>query len=224
MTSVLPIKPDLIHRVIALAPGQGEIRVLVVDDQRTNRDLLREMLAAIGFVVDEACDGAEAIAKAGELHPRIILMDLVMPGMDGITATKVLRQTLPHEDLAIIGLSASTFDKEKEHFLDSGINAFIAKPFREPELYDIFAHHAGVKFETEKLKPTEADPEPSPRAPTLDAMSEAWRAEFKQAMALANITRLRHLGEEAKAADPALAAFLLERAASYDLAGLQKLL
>lgn len=224
MTSVVPAKSDPSQRVIGLSPGQGEIRILVVDDQRVNRDLLREMLAAIGFVVDEACEGGEAIAKARQLRPRIVLMDLVMPGMDGIAATKELRTTLPKESLTIIGLSASTFDKEKQHFLDAGINAFLAKPFREQELYDLFAHHAGVRFVSESIAGLAPEPLPSQAEVTISALPEAWRQAFRQAMALSNITRIRQLGEEAKGADPALAALLLERAANYDLGALQRLL
>jgi len=223
-TDVLPIAPDSPCRVKGLAPGQGDIRVLVVDDQNTNRELLRAMLAPIGFIVDEACEGAEAIEKARSFQPRIILMDLVMPGMDGITATKILRTTLPNDSLvAIIGISASTFDKEKQHFLDSGIDAFIAKPFREQELYDLFNRHAGVTFETEEIGASLPETHQNPEELTLEKMPEAWRDEFRQALALGNITIIRHLGEEAKESDPALSAYLLERAALYDLNGLKVL-
>jgi len=224
MTAMLPVSPKSPCRVKGLTPGQGEIRVLVVDDQRTNRELLRAMLEPLGFVVDEADEGSKAIDQARALHPRIILMDLVMPGMDGVEATRTLRATSANDSLAIIGISASAFDKEKQHFLDSGINAFIAKPFREQELFDLLTRHAGVQFECEEVGPTLADTKLTPEELSLGKMPGAWRQEFRQALALGNITRIRHLGEEAQESDRTLSAYLLERAAMYDLAGLKKLL
>jgi len=224
LTAIQPIPPASPRRITALAPGQGEIRVLVVDDQRTNRELLRAMLEPLGFVVDEADEGGKAIDKVRSLQPRIIVMDLVMPGMDGIETTRILRSTAANDALVIIGISASVFDQEKQHFLDSGLNAFIAKPFREQELFDLFAHHAGVQFESEEIGPARADTKQSPEDLTIETMPEPWRNEFRQALTLGNITRIRHLGEEAKETSQALSAYLLERAACYDLAGLQKLL
>ena len=87
--------------------------MLVVDDQPINRKLLREMLEPQGFLVEEACDGEEALAKAAASAPRIILMDLVMPGMNGIEATRILRKNYPSKSTVIIGLSASAFEDKK---------------------------------------------------------------------------------------------------------------
>ena len=67
------------RHVTALAPGQGEIRILVVDDIGTNRELLRGMLEPLGFIVDEAIDGSEAIEKVNALKPRIILWIRLCP-------------------------------------------------------------------------------------------------------------------------------------------------
>ena len=79
------------------APGPGPIRVLIADDQRVVRDGLRMLVALIDDVevVGTACDGAEAVRLAGEHRPDVVLMDLRMPGTDGIAATADLRQRLP---------------------------------------------------------------------------------------------------------------------------------
>jgi CheY-like chemotaxis protein len=222
MTAVAPAAAATPRRVTGLVPGQGELRVLIADDQKSNRMLLRGMLEPLGFVVDDAADGQETIEKTTALTPRIILMDLVMPVMDGGEATRILRRTYPKESLAIIGITASAFETEKQRFLDAGINAYIAKPFREQELYDLLARHAGVLFETEEdVGATDKRQDTEP--PTLAGMSPEWRAAFRQALARKNITRIRRLGEEAKQADPALSAWLLDRAGVYDVDGLMKL-
>lgn len=222
MTKLLPVSTDNLRRVVGLAPGQGELRVLIVDDQDTNRELLRWLLEPLGFIVDEASDGNEAIEKANLLKPRIILMDLVMPGMDGSEATRILRSSYSNEVLAIIGITASAFESEKQQFIDAGLNAYMAKPFREQELYDVLARHAGVLFETEEHV-IAAVPEPSLDIPTLDKMNQKWRLELKEALVRNNITRIRRLGEEAKEVDPVLYVWILERAGTYDLNELKKL-
>jgi len=211
------------RRVKALAPGQGEIRVLVVDDQPSNRKLLGAILEPLGFVVDMADEGGKAIDLARQRPPDIVLMDLVMPGMDGAETSKILRASLAKESLTIIGISASTFGKERQYFLDSGINAFIAKPFREQELFDLFTRHAGVQFLSEEVSPALPPAPPDVSGLSLAAMPAAWRQEFAQALALGNVTRVRQLGQEAKATDAGLSAYLVERAGLYDLEALKGL-
>jgi signal transduction histidine kinase/CheY-like chemotaxis protein len=222
MTTVLPPSAKTPHRVTGLAPGQGEIRILVADDLSINRDLLREILAPLGFSVEEAEDGEETIRKVNSWKPRIVLMDLVMPVMSGGAATEILRQTYTKESLAIIGITASAFGEEKQKFLDAGLNAYITKPFREQDLYDVLAEQAGVVFELEENAPPPASPQ-TDAVPALANMSAEWREEFRQALARKNITRIRKLGEEARATDPVLAAWLLERAGQYDVDGLKQL-
>jgi CheY-like chemotaxis protein/anti-sigma regulatory factor (Ser/Thr protein kinase) len=222
MTTVLPPSAKTPHRVTGLAPGQGEIRILVADDLSINRDLLREILAPLGFSVEEAEDGEETIRKVNSWKPRIVLMDLVMPVMSGGAATEILRQTYTKESLAIIGITASAFGEEKQKFLDAGLNAYITKPFREQDLYDVLAEQAGVVFELEENAPPPASPQ-TDAVPALANMSAEWREDFRQALARKNITRIRKLGEEARATDPVLAAWLLERAGQYDVDGLKQL-
>jgi PAS domain S-box-containing protein len=222
MTAVAPASAKTSQRVTGLKPGYGEIRVLVADDISINRDLLREILEPLGFVVDEAADGTEAIQKTSAFLPRIVLMDLVMPGMGGIEATQVLRRTFTKESLAIIGITASAFGEEKQKFLNAGLNGYLSKPFKEQELYDQLSEHAGVIFETEGPEDT-SDIQPSQEMPTLEKMSAEWCEDFRLALIRKNITRIRRLGEEAKEVDQQLSAWILERAGAYDLDGLKGL-
>jgi len=172
--------------------------------------------------VEEASDGNEAIEKTNSRKPQIILMDLQMPGMDGIEATRILRSAFAKVSLTIIGISASAFETEKQHFLAAGVNAYIAKPFREQELYEVLARHAGVLFEIEEHEES-LTTQQNAEIPTLEKMPPEWCEAFRQALVRKNITRLRKLGEEAKAIDPILSSWLLERAGLYDLSGLRKL-
>jgi DNA-binding response OmpR family regulator len=123
---------------------------------------------------------------------------------------------------AIIGISASALDAEKKRFLAAGVDAFIAKPFREQELYQALARHAGVLFETGAGGESSLQQEGAV-IPTLEKMSPEWREEFRLALARKNITRIKGLVEEAKGVDPALASWLLERTLRYDLDALMRL-
>lgn len=222
MTTTVPASAKAPHRVTGLTPGQGEIRVLVVDDQTINRRLLRQMLEPLGFIVDEASDGAEAIEKAKDLKPRIIVMDRVMPGMDGDEATRILRTTHKKESLTIIGVTASAFGKEKQQFIDSGLDAYIAKPFRVLELYDALARHAGILFETEENKEL-AISQQNHEIPAIETMPPEWCEAFRAALAQKSVTRIRKLGEEAHGIAPLLSSWMLERVGLYDFNQLKKL-
>jgi PAS domain S-box-containing protein len=221
-TDQAPLSAATQRRITALTPGQGELCILVVDDIRTNRELLRGILEPLGFIIEEAADGEEAIKKAQAMKPRIVLMDQIMPGMDGGEATRVLRETYSKETLAIIGITASTFEEEKQQFLKAGLNAYVAKPFREQELFDALAKHAGILFESEANEST-SGVRLDELVPTLGKMSPEWREDLRLALERRNITRIRMLGEDAQTVDPQLSTWMLERAGRYDLDGLKRL-
>ncbi len=106
-------------------------RVLVVDDSLLNRAIFIELLEPLGFEIFEAVDGREAVEKTGEIHPDVILMDLVMPVMGGSEAVRRIRElSLPHR-VAIIAVSASVFGEDRQESLDAGCDIFIPKPFSE---------------------------------------------------------------------------------------------
>ncbi|MDM8527646.1 ATP-binding protein [Anaerolineales bacterium HSG24] len=113
---------------------EGSVRkVLIIDDKWENRLILDNILTPLGFELHEAFDGQEGIIKAQETHPDLILMDLVMPVMDGYEATKKLRE-LEDTDSAsnkviIIAVSASAFDEDRQQSLAVGCNDFITKPY-----------------------------------------------------------------------------------------------
>jgi len=102
--------------------------VLVVEDQRDAREMLTEYLEMCGFVVHCAADGLEAIAAAMRLHPPIILMDLMMPRMDGWEATRRLKADPRTGDITIIALSAHSSTGDERSNRSTGWDDFIEKP------------------------------------------------------------------------------------------------
>ena len=100
-------------------------RLLVVDDKAENRSVLMRMLAPLGFELKEAADGQEALEQAVAFQPDLIMMDLVMPVMDGFEATRQLRQVPALKTIPIIALSASVFEYTRQQSMEVGCDGFI---------------------------------------------------------------------------------------------------
>jgi PAS domain S-box-containing protein len=103
-------------------------RVLVTDDLAENRAFLVDALGQLGFEVAEAVDGRDGLAKAQSLRPDLILMDIVMPEMDGLEATRRLREIPFLAQVPIIAVSASASSADEEKSLAQGANVFLPKP------------------------------------------------------------------------------------------------
>jgi CheY-like chemotaxis protein len=157
---------------VSLAPNQPRYRILIVDDDATNRQLLRELLAPFGFDLREAENGQQAIDIWQEFGPHLIWMDMRMPVLDGYEATKRIKKAegkrqegedhseqlhpssfSPHPSPIIIALTASSFEEEKAEILAAGCDDFLRKPFREAELFRLMSQHIGVQFIHETVDP-----------------------------------------------------------------------
>lgn len=110
------------------------VKVLVVDDVAMNRELIAAILEGAGFDVTEAESGRRAIALATETHFDIVLMDIMMPEMDGLETTARLRNLRGWDTVPIVGLSASVLPDQIQIYLASGIDAFVPKPVDADEL------------------------------------------------------------------------------------------
>jgi CheY-like chemotaxis protein len=102
--------------------------VLVVDDDDTLRDLFAAELAGAGFMVLEAADGAAAIEKALRFGPHALVIDLMIPGVDGFKVARRLRGDERTSDVGIIGLTAQTSDQMRDLAVAAGCDTFMSKP------------------------------------------------------------------------------------------------
>ncbi len=104
-------------------------KILVVDDEEVNVDFFQLMLGKLGFDVDVAYNGEEALGRLKESRPDIILLDLVMPKINGFELTEILKENDETRDIPIIILTAIDDIKEKVDMLELGIEDYITKPF-----------------------------------------------------------------------------------------------
>lgn len=121
-------------------------RVLIVDDEPTNRSMLANMLTPLGFEVNEADGGLAVLDKVATFHPHIVLMDIIMPGTDGLEITHWLRQLEIGKDLVIIAISATAFEEDRQRSRAAGCNDFIAKPVGLTELLECFQRYLGLQW------------------------------------------------------------------------------
>lgn len=134
------------RRVLRLKPGGGEIRILIADDRETNRQLLTQTLAMVGFKTREVVNGAEAIEAWREWKPQVILMDMTMPVMDGYQATRLIKADPSGAATAIVAVTASAFEEDRQRVLAAGADGYLAKPFKESELFEIIRKLTGVEY------------------------------------------------------------------------------
>lgn len=105
-------------------------RILIADDLATSRELIRTVLECEGYDIVEASDGAEAVAKAREYTPDLILLDLQMPLLDGFDVVRTLRSDLQFAMVPVVALTASAMHGDREKALEAGFTGYIAKPVR----------------------------------------------------------------------------------------------
>jgi len=141
---------------------KGEKRkLMIVDDNRVNRTLLRAILKPLGFEIIEAVDGLDCLQKVVECYPDLILIDLVMPGMDGLETTRRMLELpqLQDKDIVAIALSASVYPEIQQESLAAGCRGFLAKPVETQQLLDAIAHHLNLEWiysQPQFPSPTEA--------------------------------------------------------------------
>ena len=144
-----PEAPRFQHGREATTPSFAGSRVLLVEDNQTNRAVARELLAQAGVTPDEAENGRQAVEKVEQQAYDAVLMDLQMPEMDGLTATKAIRQLPQGQTLPIIAMTANALKGDRERCLAAGMDDYISKPVDRRELFRVL----GKYLNSPKKKP-----------------------------------------------------------------------
>lgn len=214
------------QRVIGLQPNQPTYRILIVEDIEENRLLLINLLKPLGFELQEAVNGEEAIALWRTWQPHLIWMDMRMPIMDGYEATKQIKalqqQKLTGEDTptVIIALTASAFEEEQSSIFSAGCDDLVRKPFQESELFEKMAHYLGVRYiYAEENQPTAIHSAPPKKlsAEHLKVMPAEWIKKLHQAVLGANDDIILSLVEQIPDTEVALADTLTQLVNNFRL-------
>lgn len=123
----------------------GKLKVLLVEDNYMNKVLVREILAINGYEIIEAKSGTEALKVLTTERPDIILMDLHLPEMDGITATRIIKSEERNKAIPVLALTASAMKGEEGNILNKGFDGYVAKPIEVKKLLDTISLSLGER-------------------------------------------------------------------------------
>jgi signal transduction histidine kinase/DNA-binding response OmpR family regulator len=163
------IKEDVLQqrRVVGLEPGRDIPRILVAEDHEESRMLLVNLLQTVGFQVREAVDGRQAVEIFHQWQPDFIWMDIRMPVMDGLEATRCIKASEAGKKAIVAALTAHALEEERELILAAGCDDFVRKPYREQEIFEVMRKHLGLKYVYEEERkeevPVEKTSELTPR-------------------------------------------------------------
>ncbi len=192
------------------------LRILVVDDEENNRDVLHGLLLPLGFAVDLAASGAEALARVSAYCPDLVLMDIVMPEMDGLETTRRLLAEQP--GLCVVAASARAFAEDREKTRAAGCRDHLAKPLEWNALIEVLGRHLPLEWVREKspLAPLSEDLPGKARALDLRGLPPQRLEQLESLLMLGKGRALNRLADELAGEHARLAAELRERLARYD--------
>lgn len=144
--AVIKLSHEIINTVIGLKPGQGNFRILIVEDQLENRLLLQRILESVGFNVRVANNGSQGLDLYTQWKPDFIWMDRRMPVMDGIEATEKIRKLPGGDKVKIVAVTASVFEQERLRLIEAGVNDIVNKPFHDEDIFACLAKHLKLKY------------------------------------------------------------------------------
>jgi two-component system cell cycle response regulator DivK len=119
--------------------------ILIVEDEPRNLKLLRDLLQRFGYEILEASDGEQGVKSAGEKMPDLILMDIMMPKMDGLEATRIIKADPKTKHIPIIALTSYAMKGDREKTIEAGCDGYIAKPIDIKEVLKTIETYLTVK-------------------------------------------------------------------------------
>ncbi|HET9654963.1 MAG TPA: MASE3 domain-containing protein [Kineosporiaceae bacterium] len=191
-------------RVTGVEAGQPRYRLLIAEDQPDNRRLLRRLLEPLGFELMEAVTGAEVVAGCESWRPDLIFMDIRMPVMDGVEATRRIRSTEAGARTRIVAVTAHALEEEGREILAAGCDDLIRKPYRDVEVFDALAAQLGVRFAYETPGPRGVAAS-SLETAMLAALPDELLSGLQQALIMIDAEAVSHVVDQIRAVDPALA-------------------
>ena len=175
-------------------------KVLIVDDNQLNRDLLCRLLGHLGFEIAEAKNGQECLCKAVKFQPDMILMDLRMPVMDGLETARRLRQLPELKDVVLIALSASVSEAMQQESILAGCNDFLPKPIEANHFLEQLRVHLRLEWiyeeSAESKNQTPSSLSPASRFPAYSSLLPAASESAAKILKLAAMGDIEEIFEE----------------------------
>lgn len=207
-------------RVLGLAPGEPERRILIVEDSPDNRLLLARLLQGAGFAVREAVDGEEGVRAFQQWQPHLVWMDRRMPHVDGLEATRRIRALPGGKTAVIVALTASAFHEQERELIDAGCDDCVRKPYRPEEIFEAMGRLLGVSYRyADQPAAAPADSAALDHA-ALARLPREMHDALRKAVSLRSFGQVSGLTDTIGAQEPALAKALGRLVAAFDWAGM----
>jgi signal transduction histidine kinase/FixJ family two-component response regulator/HAMP domain-containing protein len=212
------------RKIAGLAQNQPVHRVLVVDDIAEARVWLVRWLVELGFDVREAGNGQQAVEAWQNWQPELICMDIRMPVMNGLEATRQIRELEKDKRTTIIAITASAFQDEHSAILDAGCDDLLIKPVNSEGLATMLEKHLDVVFIEAPSEPPQTALSASINSADLEALPAEWIHSFRASLESADFDQIANSIDQIRLEYTELAAKLSILAENYDLRGLLALL
>jgi PAS domain S-box-containing protein len=208
-----------------LAPDQS-VTILVADDRPTNRDVLAKMLNAAGFHTATADNGLTALQILREQAVPLVLMDIRMPVMDGLEATRAIKSNPELNSIIVIAVTASVFPEMRQELIDAGCDDFIAKPIQAEEVFSKLQRYLNLRWaEDVEARPALGTEPTSAEGPGAYGLAELL-PRLADAADLGDLGALREVIKELQAsgeAGQALAEQVSAMSREFDFAAIKQL-
>ena len=204
--------------VVGMEAGQPNYRILIVEDKKENQLLLAQLMENVGLQYKIAENGEKGVQLFRTWHPHLIFMDRRMPIMDGMDATRIIRQSAGNDSVKIIAVTASAFVEQRSEMLAAGMDDFVRKPYRFNEIYDCLARHLNLQFIYDNgVEPNLAvDGTLLLTTEMLAGLPEELRNDLKQALEILDSERIDQLILEVAEYDQKLQKTLASIAENFD--------
>ena len=197
------------YRILALEPDRRRYRILIVDDKPLNRQLLVELLLPLGFELQEASNGQQAVEIWENWEPDLIWMDMGMPVMDGCAATRQIKGTEKGQATVVIALTANILEEQKAAMLSAGCDDFLSKPFREDDIFEMLHQYLGVRYiceDSHNNLPVKSQEVERLTSESLITVKVGVKQQLKKALLTGNIELMATVIQEIGKSDRPLAA------------------
>ncbi len=200
--------------------GSSIPRILVIDDQETNRDILVQMLKPLGFIINEASGGIEAMELISGWKPDLLLLDLIMPDLSGVEVIKKIKSDPRCNDLKIMVITASVLEAAKQEIFRLGADAFIRKPFKEATILNEIARICNISYSYDEQKTDNKTDQvfasDNELAVMFRSVSSEIREAFTNALITGDIREIQNLTDRISSFNPGLAQQIMLRTGDFD--------
>ena len=220
-----PVAEQRVSRIAtALEKGSDKPLILVVDDNDINRDVLVRLLRPLGFSLLEAVDGLEAVRLFEQHRPQLVLMDVVMPRMDGVEATRRIRELTGGSGPVILAVTASALEEEVARIKAGGADQVLSKPVEFGQLFQAMEAHTGIRFVYAEESGSRSGTLSDVVCRNAQQLPEELKSNILACLDIGDTGALRKQLDQVHSVDRKLGEYLVELLAGYELDAIRRLL